>query len=339
MSAHKSKNFRYRIIDECLQNRKKQWTLENLIQEVSQRLADEFDIQKVSKRSIQYDIALMRQKPPIGYNAPIICVDGIYSYSDMRFSIQNERLSKPDIDNLTEVINTLKQYKSYTHLGDITKIIEKIETIIAINPSAQTKNISFETSEKITKGIVWLKQIFDAVEQKRTIELTIRGANESIRHIVIHPYFIKEYQSEWFLFGLDDETKKQTVVSIQKIAAISPQIITFIEQADSNPQEYFDAIVGISPGETIKPIKITLKISQEIKEKFLQSPLHHTQVITDISTDGALLDITVIPNKDLREIIMKHCTHIKVEAPEKLRKSIIQELKEAHESYYKLSLF
>lgn len=339
MPAHKSKNFRYRIIDECLQNQKKQWTLEDLISEVSQRLTDEFGVQKVSRRSIQYDIALMREKPPVGYNAPIICIDGKYSYSIPGFSIQNERLSKPDIDNLTEVINTLKQYKNYTHLGDIHKIIEKIEAIIAINPGPQTTTVSFETSEKLTKGIIWLKQIFDAVVQKRTIELTIREANESIRQIVIHPYFIKEYQSEWFLFGLHDETKKYTVVPVQKIAAISPQIITFIEQTDSNPQEYFDSIVGISPGETTKPIKVTLKICQELKEKFLITPLHHSQQITDLSSDGALVDLTVIPNKDLREIILQYGSQIKVEAPDKLRKSIIQELKDAHESYYKLSLF
>src|SRR5690606_32612925 len=194
MPAHKSKNFRYRIIDECLQNQKKQWTLEDLISEVSQRLTDEFGVQKVSRRSIQYDIALMREKPPVGYNAPIICIEGNYSYSVPGFSIQNERLSKPDIDNLTEVINTLKQYKNYTHLGDIHKIIEKIEAIIAINPGPQTTTVSFETSEKLTKGILWLKQIFDAVVQKRTIELTIREANESIRQMVIHPYFIKEYK-------------------------------------------------------------------------------------------------------------------------------------------------
>ena len=126
MPAHKSKNFRYRIIDECLREPEKKWTLEKLINEVSQRLTDEFGVQKVSRRSIQYDIALMRQKPPVGYDAPIVCIEGHYSYSKEDFSIQNEQLSKPDIDNLSEVVNTLKQYKNYSHLGDVLKIIEKI---------------------------------------------------------------------------------------------------------------------------------------------------------------------------------------------------------------------
>lgn len=339
MPAHKSKNFRFRILDECFKDKLKTWNLEELIEEVSNRLTDEFGVQKVSRRSIQYDIALMREKPPVGYNAPIICINGQYTYSESTYSIQNMCLSKPDIDNLTEVVNTLKQYKNYTHLGDIHKIIEKIEAIISINPGPQTTTVSFETTDKLTKGITWLKQIFDAVVQKQAVELTVRENGSGITQFIIHPYFLKEYRSDWYLFGLHDETKKYTVIPVQKIAALSPQIVTFIEQTDGNPQEYFDSIVGISPGEQAKPVKVTLKISQDLKEMFLTSPLHHSQHITDLSEEGALLDLQVIPNKDLREIILQHGTKIKVEAPDKFRKSIIQELKAAHDAYYTLSLF
>ncbi|MFO7867998.1 MAG: WYL domain-containing protein [Bacteroidales bacterium] len=339
MPAHKSKNFRYRIIDECLQNTDKKWSLEDLISAVSQKLTQEFGVQKVSKRSIQYDIALMREKPPIGYNAPIQCTNGYYTYSDPDFSITNKKLSKPDIDNLTEVVNTLKQYKQYTHLGDVHKIIEKIEAIIAINPGPETHTVSFETTQKLLKGISWLHQIFKAVEKKEVLELTIKEINEDIHQFFIHPYFIKEYNSEWYLFGLLDDTKNYTVIPVQKIAAISPQITTYIEPSDFNPQHYFDSIVGISPAEGTKPSNITLRIDKDLKEEFLISPLHHSQEITDVSEEGALLHIKVIPNTDLRKIILRHGSQIKVESPEKLRKAILKELKEAHDAYYTLSLF
>ena len=99
MPAHKSKNFRFRIIDECLRDTSRTWSLDDLINEVSKKLTDVFNVEKVSRRSIQYDIALMREKPPVGYGAPIVCIEGKYSYSDEHFSIQNMQLSQPDIDN------------------------------------------------------------------------------------------------------------------------------------------------------------------------------------------------------------------------------------------------
>ncbi len=339
MPAHKSKNFRYRIIDECLQESENKWSLEKLIKEVSEKLSDEFGVQKVSKRSIQYDIALMREKPPVGYNAPIVCFDGYYSYSKEGFSIQNEQLSKPDINNLNEVVNTLKQYKNYSHLGDVLKIIEKIEAIIAINPGPNNNSVSFETSLKLTKGISWLKQIFDAVVQKRVIELTLREKNETISQFVIHPYFLKEHKGEWFLFGLGEDKKELTVISVQQIAAISPQVIDFVENEGYTAEEYFNSIIGMSPAEGAKPSKISLKVTQELADVFKQNPIHITQEIQYLSEEGAIVSLKVIPNKDLIQLILKYGSQIKVESPEKLRKTIIDELKTAYEEYFKLSLF
>jgi predicted DNA-binding transcriptional regulator YafY len=339
MPAHKSKNFRFRIIDECLQNTKRTWSLDELIDEVSQKLTDEFGVQKVSRRSIQYDIALMREKPPIGYSAPIVCNDGVYTYGITNFSIQNAQLSKPDIDNLTEVVNTLKQYKNYSHLGDVLKIIEKIEAIIAINPGPNTEIVAFETSDKLVKGITWLKQIFDAVVQKRVLELTIRETSDSILHTVIHPYFLKEFDNEWYLYGIVEPKNELIVVPVQKIAAISPQIITFIENTQYSPTDYFRALVGITPGDSTKPATVTLKISQKLVAEFKQDPIHTSQEINDLGDDGALITIKVIINKDLIEHILKYGSQIKIESPDKLRKVVLNELKTAHEAYFKLSLF
>ncbi|MBO7055629.1 MAG: WYL domain-containing protein [Bacteroidales bacterium] len=339
MPAHKSKNFRFRIIDECLRDTSRTWTLDDLINEVSHKLTDEFNVEKVSRRSIQYDIALMREKQPIGYNAPIICVDGNYSYSDENFSIKNMQLSKPDIDNLTEVANTLKQYKQYTHLGDITKLIEKIEAIIAINPQPNSSIAAFESAKKLVKGVSWLKQIVDAVIKKQVIELTIRKKDETISQRVIHPYFLKEYHNEWYLYGLEDPSTEFIVVPVSDIAAISPQIINFIENTKYTPEEYFQYLVGIHPAENTKPTTVSLKISTDMIEHFKNHPLHSSQTITDTGLDRALLEIKVIVNQDLTEKILKYGSKIKVESPEKLRKSILNEIRSLQDSYTQPTLF
>ncbi|MCQ2959678.1 MAG: WYL domain-containing protein [Bacteroidales bacterium] len=339
MPAHKSKNFRFRIIDECLRDTSRLWSLDDLISEVSRKLTDEFNVEKVSRRSIQYDIALMREKQPVGYNAPIVCFDGKYSYSDKDFSIKNMQLSKPDIDNLTEVATTLKQYKQYTHLGDITKLIEKIEAIIAINPQPDSLIASFESTKKIAKGVSWLKQIVEAICQKHVIELSFKEKDDNVSHIVLHPYFLKEFNNEWYLYGLQDPSYKFIMVPVSEIAAISPQIITFIENEKYTPENYFKHLIGISPEESTKPVNVTLKVSADILPTLKKCPIHPSQTINDMGIDGALVDLKVIINKDLTETILKYGSNIKVEAPDKLRKAVLAELKAAYEAYFQLSLF
>lgn len=338
MPAHKSKNFRFRIIDECLRDKSRTWSLDDLINEVSKKLTDEFNVEKVSRRSIQYDIALMREKQPIGYNAPIICIDGKYSYSDENFSIQNMQLSKPDIDNLSEVVNTLKQYKQYTHLGDITKLIEKVEAIIAVNPQPNSPIVAFESSKTLAKGISWLKQIVDAVAKKQVIELSTKKDEDAVKTTVIHPYFLKEYHNEWYLYGLEDRSELFIVVPVSEILAISPQIINFIENTKYT-EEYFSHLIGVNPGENTKPANVRLKVSSDVAAKLKNHPLHPTQTIEDLGSDGAFIDLKVIINQDLAEKILRYGAKAKVESPDKLRKAILNELKTANEAYYQLSLF
>lgn len=339
MPAHKSKNFRFRIIDECLRDTSRTWSLDDLINAVSHKLTDEFNVEKVSRRSIQYDIALMREQPPVGYGAPIVCIEGKYSYSNEQFSIQNMQLSRPDIINLTEVANTLKQYKQYTHLGDITKLIEKIEAIIAINPKPNSPIAAFESSKKLVKGISWLKQVVDAIAKKNVIELSFKGKNDTVSHLVIHPYFLKEYHNEWFLYGLEDPSYKFIVVPVSDIAAISPQIISFIENETYTQENYFNYLIGTHPGDNNKPTNVTLKIAADILPTITQHPFHPSQTISDLGTDGALVEFKVIINQDLIEKILKYGAKIKVESPDKLRKTVLTELKTAYEAYFQLSLF
>ncbi|MDR1761413.1 MAG: WYL domain-containing protein, partial [Bacteroidales bacterium] len=240
--------------------------------------------------------------------------------------------------NLTEVVNTLKQFKNYSHLGDILKIIEKIEAIIALNPLPENPFVAFENSDTLLKGIVWLKQIFDAVVQQRVIELTIKEFDDSIRQQVIHPYYLKEFHNEWYLYGLSEQNHTLIVVPVQKIVALSPQIITFIENT-TYTAAYFKSLFGLQPSESTKVVDVQLKIDAQLVSKFTAQPVHESQTMTNIDDNGALLQLKIIPTNDFTQFVLKYGSLIKVEAPEKLRKTIIQELKAAHEAYFKLSLF
>ena len=87
---------RYRTIDNCLKNRQRRWTLEDLIDACSESLYEYEGIDKgVSKRSIQMDIQFMRSDK-LGYNAPIIVLEKkYYTYEDPDYSITNIPLTGP----------------------------------------------------------------------------------------------------------------------------------------------------------------------------------------------------------------------------------------------------
>jgi hypothetical protein len=105
MAQNKNALIRYKTIDKCLQNHYRQWTLEDLIEAVSDALYEyEGKENPVSKRTIQLDIQLMRSEK-LGYNAPIEVFDKkYYRYADDDYSITDIPLTETDINVLTETV-------------------------------------------------------------------------------------------------------------------------------------------------------------------------------------------------------------------------------------------
>lgn len=71
MPANKNALIRYKTIDNCLRNRYRRWTLDDLVDACSDALYEMEGIRKgVSVRTVQGDIQMMRSDK-LGYNAPI----------------------------------------------------------------------------------------------------------------------------------------------------------------------------------------------------------------------------------------------------------------------------
>ena len=78
MPANRNALIRYRTIDNCLRNRFRKWTLNDLIESCSDALYEYEGIDKgVSRRTVQADIQVMRSDK-LGYNAPIIVLEKKY---------------------------------------------------------------------------------------------------------------------------------------------------------------------------------------------------------------------------------------------------------------------
>ena len=115
MPVNRNALIRYKTIDACLRNRRRRWTLANLIDKVSEALYDYEGIDKgISRRTLQADIQMMRSDK-LGYNAPIIIVEKkYYTYEDADYSITNIPLSDNDLLRMTEAVEVLKQLFIFT---------------------------------------------------------------------------------------------------------------------------------------------------------------------------------------------------------------------------------
>ncbi len=127
MALNKLALIRYKTLDECLRNRARRWTLENLIDWVSEALYEhEGILDGVSKRTIQLDLQNMCSEKLFG--APIVVIDRkFYTCEDPTFSINQSKLSGADMEKMNEVLGILKHNNGFGHFGEMREIIAKLE--------------------------------------------------------------------------------------------------------------------------------------------------------------------------------------------------------------------
>ena len=163
MPVNRNALIRYRTIDSCLQNRRRKWTIEDLIEACSEALYEyEGTDRPISLRTIRLDLKMMRSEQ-LGYNAPIIVTDKkYYTYEDPEYSITNIPLTTQDLGILQEVSNLLRQFKGFNHFNEVSEMVNKLEDKIYSEQHHQAPVIDFEKNELLT-GLEWLDQLYKSI--------------------------------------------------------------------------------------------------------------------------------------------------------------------------------
>ena len=133
MPANKNALIRYKTIDNCLRNRYRRWTLDDLVDACSDALYEMEGITKgVCSRTVQMDIQIMRSDK-LGYNAPIEVYEKIYyRYTDPNYSITKMPLTMEDCKLISKAINLLAEKEKDINEETVLVLVEIRNRLISI---------------------------------------------------------------------------------------------------------------------------------------------------------------------------------------------------------------
>ncbi len=333
MPTNKNASFRYRVLDQCFRNRFHSWTLEALIEKVSEELNEQYGIEKgVSQRQIQEDISIMRSNPPRGFEAPIICKNGCYYYEDPDFSIEKKALNSQDIGNLTEAVRLLRQFRGVPHFRDIERILLKMEGKVRYNDPGE-EVISFEQIE-LTQGYEFIPIIYGAIRDKKTLTIEYQPflvLNSSV--LEVHPYYLKEYRGRWYAFSWVEGYQKITNLAIDRIVSVQASLARYKSNTVFDPKTYFIPIVGVTLPEGGQPQIIKIKVAPISASYIRSKPIHLTQKEEEPEGQYSLFSYELIPNFEFEAELLRLGEAVEVVSPENFRVKIKQRLLDALKSY------
>lgn len=282
MPSNKNAFTRYKVLDELLSNRYHNYTIDDLVEEVNQRLA-ELSIEPVSKRCIEKDLEYLRgMYSPFLADIITIPVDVFngkktirrkcYRYADPSFSIFKKKLSNEEEYLLSQALSILGQFDGLPNLEELERLRiglsdRNMRQVVSIgkNPLGTTKLFG---------------ELFTAITQKQVIKLEYHlfDVQETKKEIFFHPYLLKEYNRRWYVLGLAEEDGKALSFGLDRLNKVIPMPTHKYLPYDGQFDKWFDDIVGITKYEENPVRRILFWVSDKSKNYVTMKPIHESQV-------------------------------------------------------------
>ena len=330
MSSNKNALIRYKILDKCLKNKFKKYTLEDLIDECSEALF-EFEGKEsfVSKRTVQLDLQNMRSEK-FGYEAPIEVYERkYYRYSDSEYSIHQIQVNENDLKTMNNAIQILKQFKDFSMFKEMNGVIQKLED--SVNSVQEKSIIHLDKNERL-RGLEFIDVLYQAILNKKVLRILYKSftAREA-QYMSVHPQLLKEYNNRWFLICWNQ--KSILNLALDRMEEIATDENTIYIDKNFNADLYFGEVIGATVSETQRPQNVIFKITRKHAPYIITKPFHHTQEILEEDENGITFRIRVQLNFELERMILGMGEFITVLAPRKLKQRIVKNLKLAYENY------
>jgi len=338
MSTNKLALIRYKTIDSCLCQRHRKWTLEDLIEKVSNALYELEGIHNgISKRTIQGDIQLMRSNK-LGYNAPIIVTDRkFYSYSDPKYSISNSPITSLDMKKMKEAVDLLKHLNGFSYFDEMSDMILRLENTLIKSVGIQKPVVQME-SNKLLKGLNWISTLHHAILEEIPLLITYKSFKSlAPTQDVYYPYLLKEYRNRWFLICKPKKGKLLLNLALDRIVDIDVMAKNgFIAYDGIDFDRYFADTIGVTKSHKDRGQKVILKIDSFNAPYVETKPLHSSQQIIDKNNDGSIMiRLDVVLNFELEREILGFGENIEVIAPRNLRDRIKRRVHKNLQQYTK----
>lgn len=166
------------------------------------------DSKGISRRQLFEDIAFMESEE--GWSVDLGKFrDGkkvYYRYTDLSFSINNMPLNELEIDQLKSV-DILSQFKGMPQFEWMHELVPKLQYGA---DASRSKNVIIEfDNNQYLKGIDNLGTLHNAILYKKVLSIAYHPfESPSAFDVILHPYYLKQYNNRWFLFGYNPEKEK-----------------------------------------------------------------------------------------------------------------------------------
>lgn len=332
MAIIKNAYIRYKVLDACFSNPGKKYFFQDLIDECNKVLLElDSNSNGISTRQIREDIAFMKSKE--GWNIELgEFRDGkkmFYRYINTNFSINNMPLNELEIEHLKEAAGILSQFKGLPQFEWMNEMLPKLNE--KINNRDQASVIMDFDNNEYLKGIENLGELYNSIIYKKVLKIHYKPfEQEEISSLTFHPYFLKQYNNRWFVFGFNPEKDMYNWnLAIDRIIDFKEIKTKYQKNSEINWSTYFEDIVGVTKPSKGEIEDVKLEFFGKTAYYIFSKPIHESQVAKWLNDETLSVTLKVYINYELERTILSYSDCVRIISPKSLQDSIFNKLKNA----------
>ena len=324
MPTNKHATIRYHALDQCFGNPGKQYFIEDLIEACSKAIYDySGSLEGVSKRQVQYDIIFMESEQ--GWSIPLERLkEGkriYYRYENTSFSIRNQPINELEANQLMETLSILNRFKGMPQFEWMEEIQVRLKSAFGLK-GGSSSFVSFEQNPYL-KGLELFGDLFNAIQYKQVLLVEYKSFRQDKSQLLtIHPYYMKQYNSRWFLFGWNEEYSSIYNLPLDRIHRLEKSPKPYIENTSIDFEEYFEDVIGVTVQLEGAPKIIRLRVNKNRWPYIETKPLHGSQRIKAKNEEYVELELNLQINKELETLLFSFGQDIIIMSPDELRDTI-----------------
>ena len=332
MPNTKSSDIRYKVLDRCL--RRGGYSTEALMKAVNEELEFQGFPVVTSMNTIRQDLEYIGGSayPDINIvstrNGRFIT----YAYENPESSIYRVQFNDDEIAQFTQCMAVLSRFEGTPQMDWIQNFLDRARLTIDID--FKDKQVVGFDECKYLKGKEFFTPLLSAICRKEVLSIGYRSfKSDCTKEILIHPYYLKEFNNRWFLLGLSHGFDSLSHLAFDRIEYINKVSgVKFIENENHDfNDEYFSDIIGVSKNIEDSPLNVILWVEKKEYPYICTKPLHESQHKIAELPDGYKIGIKVCLNYELEQLLLSYGEGISVLEPlalrDKLRGRISDSLK------------
>lgn len=258
-----------------------------------------------------------------------------YEYEDKTFSIYNIPLDDDGMSKLAQTIAILSKFEGLPNFDWVDEMIEHFKSTLNITTTKKSV-VSFDENIYL-RNRDYFSRLFSAIVSEQALVISYRPFGKNPIKYDFHPYFLKQYNKRWFLFGCVDEKTNLSNFPLDRIESIENADIPYKPNTDFDFDEIFEDIVGVSHISDTPEI-IHILVDSQTYDYIESKPILPSQRPIERTATTTTIEIKTVINRELIQLLLSYGSGVTALKPQKLVETMQREISQSLQKYQSVQL-